>query len=50
MIKSAIDMPSTFYEKIKNQNKACNTLKILKLILNKYKLYLKSKQCQTLIS
>lgn len=30
-------MPSIFYEKIKNQNKACNTLKILKLILNKYK-------------
>ena len=29
-------MPSIFYEKIKNQNKACNTLKIHKLILNKY--------------
>ena len=27
-------MPSIFCEKIKNQNKACNTLKILKLILS----------------
>ena len=43
-------MPFIFYEKIKNQNKACNTLKILKLILNKYNKYLKLKQCQTLIS
>ena len=29
-------MPFIFYEKIKNQNKAFNALKIQKLILNKY--------------